>query len=334
MMPRSLPQNKKRKGFTVLRTTRYTGSSFSIVAVSFRWICFSIMYGSNKQNTKWFLVLAAMSLATACSAAGSGNPAVNASVANSAVVNNSSAAQPKGATIDIEPNGPADTVRAFYKLLREKKFREAMFLTNLRPAIESLTEAELSEFSLDFAEIAGQVPAEVEINGEIITGDQATVTANLPNSDGDKNELQSIKLRRENSVWIIQTADEASAKRIRAEGKSYFFNLRIETHEEEAKRMLERISKAQLAHSLQNGGTYTDIQTLVAAGLLPDDVKSSESTGYNYVVDLAGDKKRYSATATPAAYKKSGIRSFLLTLDPKGISIVTSRDNGGRALRP
>src|SRR4029453_1790779 len=110
-------------------------------------------------------------------------------------------AEPKGATIPIDAGGPADTVRAFYKNLREKKFREAIFLTNLRPAIEGLTDTELKDFSVDFEAIAGQVPAEIEINGEIITGDQATVTANLPNDDGDKKEIQTIKLRKENEVW-------------------------------------------------------------------------------------------------------------------------------------
>ena len=258
----------------------------------------------------------------------------NPPVANAVVSANSAAAAPKGATIDIEQGGPADTVRVFYKHLREKKFREAIFLTNLRPAVEGLTDTELKEFSVDFEAIAGQVPAEIEINGEIITGDQATVTANLPNEDGDKNELQTIKLRRENGVWVILTVDEESAKKIKADGKSYFSNLRIETHEEEARKMLERISKAQLAHSLQNGGLFTDMQTLIAAGLLPDDVKTSESTGYDYKIDLARDKKKYHATATPAVYRKSGVRSFILTLDGKGISHVNGKDNGGKVMRP
>ena len=238
----------------------------------------------------------------------------------------------KGATITIDPNGPADTVRAFYKNLREKKFREAIFLTNLRPAVEGLTDAELKDFSLDFEVIAGQVPAVVEINGEIITGDQATVTANLPNDDGDKNEIQTIKLRRENGFWVIQTADDEAAKKIKQDGKNYFYNLRIETHEQEAKKMLERISKAELAHSLQNGGFVTDMQTLIADGLLPDDIKTNVSTGYNYVINLGGDKKKYSATATPAVYGKSGKFSFILQLDGKGISHVTSKDNGGKPL--
>lgn len=238
----------------------------------------------------------------------------------------------KGATITIEPNGPADTVRVFYKLLREKKFREALFLTNLRPAIEGLTDNELNDFALDFEAIAGQIPAEVEINGEIISGDSATVTAMMPNEDGDKNELQTIKLASENGIWRILTVDEEAARNIKKQGKNYFYQLRIETHEEEARKMLERISKAQLAHSLQNGGLYTDIPTLISGGLLPDDVTSSTSTGYNYALDLAADKKKYSATATPAEYGKSGKLSFLLHLDAKGMSRVSSKDMGGKPM--
>ena len=94
--------------------------------------------------------------------------------------------------------------------------------------------------------------------------------------------------------------------------------------------MLERISKAQLAHSLQNGGVYADIQTLVSAGLLPEDIKTSESTCYNYVIELAGGS--YLATATPAIFGKSGRLSFLLKLDSKGLAHVTSRDSGGKVL--
>ena len=277
-------------------------------------------------------VLLLVSLVAGCSVAETKNIATNSSSANSAVLANSAAA-PKGATIPIDPDGPADTVRAFYKLLREKKFRDAIFLTNLRPAIEGLTETELKEFSLDFEAIAGQVPAEVEINGEIITGELATVTANLPSNDSDKNEIQKINLHRINGIWVILTVDEGAEKRIKVEGKQYFYNLRIETHEEEARRMLERISKAELAHSLQNGGVCTDMQTLIGSGLLPPDVATSASTGYNFVVNLTAEKKQYWATATPAEYGKSGKLSFLLQLDGKGISHVTSKDNGGKPIK-
>ena len=254
------------------------------------------------------------------------------SASKDTAASNSPGDRPAGATIDIDPNGPADTVRAFYNHLRTRKFREAIFLTNLRPAIEGLTDQELKDFSIDFEAIAGQVPTEIRINGEIITNDKATVTADLPSLEGDKNEIQTIKLRKEKDVWVILTVDPTAEERIKKEGKGYFYSLRVETKEEEARRMLERISKAQMVHSLQNGGSYADVDALIAAGLLPEDVKTSSSTGYNYVIDLAADKKRYTVSATPAAYGRTGKLSFLLRLDEKGISRVASRDVGGKGL--
>ena len=92
-------------------------------------------------------------------------------------------------TIEIKPNSPADTVRAFYKHLREKKVREAIFLTNLRPAVEGLTDNELKELDVDFAALATEVPAEIQINGEIISGDKASVTTKLP--DGASKKMKT-----------------------------------------------------------------------------------------------------------------------------------------------
>ncbi len=271
--------------------------------------------------------LLSVALAGACSVAESKNPTSPKSVDQTA---NSS--EPKGATIPIDAGGPADTVRAFYKLLKEKKFREAIFLTNLRPAIEGLTDMELKDFAVDFEALAGEVPAEIEINGEIITGDAATVTVNMPNEDGDKKELQKINLRKENGIWVILSVDEEAEKKIKQEGKNYFYALRIETHEQEARTMLERVAKAEIAHSLQSGGEYADMQTLVTAGLLPDDIKTSESTGYSYTIELSDGGKKYSATATPANYGKSGRLSFRVQLDAKGIGHISSKDNGGKML--
>lgn len=267
-------------------------------------------------------------LAGACSVAESKGPDHVKTVADHSLSLNDR----QGATIPIDTDGPADTVREFYRLLREKKFREAIFLTNLRPAIEGLTDTEMKDFALDFETIAGQVPQQIEINGEIITGDIATVTANFPSDEGDKKELQTIKLRTENGIWVILSVDEEAEKQIRKEGKNYFYALRIQTHEAEARQMLDRIVKAELAHSLQNGGVYADMGTLVTGGLLPEDVRSSASTGYNYSIDLSDGGKIYSAKATPATYGKSGKLSFLLQIDAKGVAHLTSKDTGGKPL--
>jgi hypothetical protein len=236
--------------------------------------------------------------------------------------------RPRGATIDIKPNSPADTVRAFYGHLRDRRFREAIFLTNLRPAVEGLTDAELKEFQLDFEAIAKYVPKEIEINGEITSGDSATVTAKLPTEDLDREEIQEIKLRKDGDVWIILTVDESAEKRIRKEGKNYFRALRIETHQDEARAMLDRVAKAQMAYAAQNQGLYGDMNTLVNAEFLPRDIRSSESTGYQYSVSVSVDRKRYSASAVPAVYGKTGKLSFAVELDGLGQPHLISRDDG------
>jgi hypothetical protein len=275
-----------------------------------------------------FSLLAFSLIVNACSTAELKSDA--AVVSNEAV---KPAAEKKGATIKIEPNSPADIVRVFYGHLREKRFRQAIYLTNLRPAIEGLSDTELKDFQVDLENVAKYVPAEIEINGEIISGNSATVTAKLPHEDLDQKELQEIRLRKDKDVWVILSVDESAETRIRQEGKNYLRNLRIETHQDEAKAMLDRIAKAQMAHAAQNGGKFAEMRTLVDAKLLPSDVLSAESTGYVYSVVVTDNAARYYATATPAEYRKSGINSFLVRLNEKGSPLLTSKDTGGKPLQ-
>lgn len=232
--------------------------------------------------------------------------------------------------INIQPNSPADTVRVFYKNLREKRFREALFLTNLRPAIEGLTDAELKDLQVDFEALATKVPAEIEINGEIISGGKATVTAKLPNNETDQIELQEINLRRENDVWVILTVDESAESAIKKEGKNYFFTLKIETQQEEARKILEQIAKAQFVYSAQNGGIYADLPTLIERRLVSEELAKANSLGYIYNISLSSDKKKYTATAEPAVYGKTGKLSFRFEADGKKSPVLKSTDNKGK----
>ena len=234
--------------------------------------------------------------------------------------------------IEIKTDSPADTVRAFFADLRGKQFREAIFLTNLRPAIEGLTEAELKDLQVDFESLAQAVSADIEINGEIIAGDNATVTAKIPDPQTGKTDLQQFRLRKQNDAWTILTVDEAAEKAIQKEGKNYFFNLRIETHQAEAKKMIERISQAEMIHALQNQGVYADLETLVAKNLLPADAQTAESTGYLYTIAVAEDGKNYAAAATPANYGKTGKLSYLFEAGAKDNPKLTEKDVGGKLL--
>ena len=159
------------------------------------------------------------------------------------------------------------------------------------------------------------------------------MTAKLPGEDLEKSEIQEIRLRRENGVWVILTVDETAEKQIKQEGKNYFYALRIATHHDEAKAMLDRISKAQIAYSTQNQGKFGEIPMLIDSGFLPSDVQTSESTGYLYSVTLTDDKAKYSATATPADYGKSGKLSFLVTLNESKSPLLSAKDNGGKPLK-
>ncbi|CAN5612314.1 hypothetical protein BH24ACI3_BH24ACI3_01180 [soil metagenome] len=235
-------------------------------------------------------------------------------------------------SIEIAPNSPADTVKEFYVRLREKRFREALHLTNIRPAIEGLTDDELKEFAVDFEAIAKLVPLEIQINGEIITGDKATVTAKLPFEDEETLEFQEIKLRKNGDHWVILSVDEGAEAIIHREGKNYFYSLKIETHQEEATKMLERISKAQLAFALQNDGIFADAAKLIELGYIPADIATAETTGYRYQLYLSTDRRTYYATATPRTYGKTGRLSFRLEPTGSGASRVTSKDMNGEIL--
>jgi hypothetical protein len=257
----------------------------------------------------------------------------NANVANaSATANKEVSTTVPPSSIEIKAGSPADTVRAFYTKLRERKFREAIFLTNLRPAVEGLTDTELKEFQVDFEVIASRVPEVLTINGEIVSGEKATVTASLPGEDPDKLEAQAIDLRKEGDNWVIMTVDEVAEARIKKEGKNYFYALKIETHEDEARNMLDRISRGQMAYAAMKGGGFGTIEELIGAGVLPDDIRTSESTGYNYTITLSADKQVWSANATPAAYGKTGKLSFFLTSDGKSTPRISSRDNSGKPI--
>src|SRR5437899_6923300 len=78
---------------------------------------------------------------------------------------------------------PSDTVREFYKAMREKRFREAFALSIYKPAIEGLKPQEFEDLRPDFEKVAGVLPEKVEITGEQISGDQATVFMKVPRDD-------------------------------------------------------------------------------------------------------------------------------------------------------
>src|SRR4051812_2744358 len=74
---------------------------------------------------------------------------------------------------------PSDTVREFYKGMREKRFRDAFNVSIYKPAIESLKPQEFEDLRPDFEKMAvavnERVPEKFEVTGEQISGNEATV---------------------------------------------------------------------------------------------------------------------------------------------------------------
>jgi hypothetical protein len=219
---------------------------------------------------------------------------------------------------------PTETVREFYKAMREKRFREAFGLSIYKPAIEGLSAEELEELRPDFEKMAAAIPEKIDVSGEQTSGDIATVFVKI--SDANKNDQpEPVGLMREGGAWII--GDRENQEIVRKAGKQFFFQARIETHHSEVQAMLQRISLVQLAYASQHNNTYADLPTLVAAGLIPKDIETSDTTGYRFHLALAKDAKSWTAGAEPVRYGRTGRLSFFM--DQTGIR---SADIGGKLL--
>lgn len=253
-----------------------------------------------------------------------------------------------------QQRSPSDTVREFYKAMRERKFREAFALSIYKPVIEGLTDQEFqslrplfkdlndSQFAAlrpkyqklssqefddlrpDFERLASAIPVKVDLAGEQISGDSATVFVRVKEEDKEE-QAEPIALIRVNGQWIV--GDKENQEIVRRAGKDFFFNARIDTHHNEVQDMLKRISLAQLVYSQQNNGQFGDLAALIAKGLIPKDLEGTETTGYRFRINVSADKKSFTAAAEPAQYGRTGKLSFFM--DATG---VRSGDVGGRPL--
>lgn len=235
--------------------------------------------------------------------------------------------------ITVEENSPAGTIRTFYKNLRENRFREAIFLTNMRPAIEGLTDQEMKELQVDFSTLAEIIPGEIQISGEIISGDKATVMTKLPDDATGKSELKEFKLEKQNGGWLILMVDKTGEAEIKKQGKNYFFAVRLQVHHSEVEKTMDKIYKAQVVYSVQNGGEFTGFGALIEKQLLTDSVQNPDFTGYKYDLSLAADKKSFIVTAEPAIYGKTGKFSYILNVESGKTPVLRQEDRQGKSVK-
>ena len=219
-------------------------------------------------------------------------------------------------------------MRDFYRLMREKKYREAFGISIYRPAIEGLSTEEFNDLKTDFDKMAiavsEKIPDKVDITGEQISGDVATVFVKVVDADG-KERIEPASLIKIDNAWIV--GDRENLELVKKAGKKFFFEARISAHHSDVQDMLTRISLAQVVYSQGHNGQYGNTAELIAAGLIPKDLEGVESTGYHFQVIRPADAKSWYATAEPAEYGRTGLLSFYLNA-----SGVRSGDAGGKPL--
>jgi hypothetical protein len=224
------------------------------------------------------------------------------------------------------PRSPSDTVREFYKAMREKRFREAFSMSIYKPAIDPLKPQEFEDLRPDFERVAAVMSEQVNIGGEQVSGDIATVFVKVKEGDAPE-QTEPVTLILVDGAWII--GDKENQAIVKKAGKQFFFNARINAHHNDVQDMFTRISLAQLLYSQQHNGLFGDLATLISLGLLPKDLEGTESTGYRFHVNAPAGGKTWNAAAEPAQYGRTGRLSFYM--DATG---VRSSDTGGKPLAP
>jgi hypothetical protein len=219
---------------------------------------------------------------------------------------------------------PTDTVREFYKAMREKRVKEAFALSIYKPAIDGLSPEEFNDLKPDFEAMAAAIPEKVDLTGEQISGQEATVFVKVKDTESG-GQAEPVSLIQNEGNWII--GDRQNQEVVKQAGKNFFFNARIDTHHSEVQNMMQRISLAQAVYGQQHKGQFADMAGLIAVGLLPKDLEGTQSTGYRFRIIVAGDKKSWTAAAEPAQYGRTGKLSFFM--DSSGVK---SGDTGGKPL--
>jgi Domain of unknown function (DUF4878) len=223
---------------------------------------------------------------------------------------------------------PAETVREFYKLLREKKFREAFNMSIYQPAIEGLSTQEYEDLRPDFEKVAiaisEKIPEKIDITSEQISGEVATVFVKVLDPEG-RDKIEPAALIKVGNAWIV--GDKENLDLVKKAGKQFFFEARINAHHSDVQDMLTRVTLVQVVYSQGHNGQFGNMAELISAGLIPKDIETPDTTGYKFQVNRSVDGKTWYATAEPAQYGRSGKLSFYL--DTAG---VRSGDTGGKPL--
>jgi hypothetical protein len=204
---------------------------------------------------------------------------------------------------DHKTGSPSFVVQQFYKLLRAKRYAEGFRHSIYSLALEGLSADELRELEPDFERIATALPEQVEIRGEEISGDKATVFVKLPN----ETQAQEVGLIKVASQWII--GDRETQKLLKNQGRNYFFNERIRVSEAEANEWLQEILGAQLVF-FKAKQRYTALDELIKLGGVSPLLANGAVNGYRFAIVPSKDGQSFVVTAIPVTYGRTGRLSF------------------------
>ena len=215
---------------------------------------------------------------------------------------------------------PSSTVRKFYDLLRHKRYFEGFSVSVYRAALDGLKEEELRELEPDFERLASSLPELVQIEGEQVSGDRASVFVKLPN----EQKAQEVTLIRQSGQWIVGDLD--TQKYVKKQGRNFFFNERIRVSEAEANEWMQEILGYELIYfkAKQRYATFTD---LAKSGSVSEQLLSGTVSGYVFEILVSPDAQKFSATARPVAYGRTGRLSFYADQT----NLVRAEDKSGKA---
>ncbi|HKP72693.1 MAG TPA: hypothetical protein VJT82_07130 [Pyrinomonadaceae bacterium] len=223
---------------------------------------------------------------------------------------------------------PTETVREFYKALRERRFRDAFALSIYQPAVEGLSAEEFEELKPEFENLARNLPDTYEISGEQVSGETAEVFTKVGGADSPPTPLIRV-----NGVWLY--GDRESMDIVKREGKEFFPNTRIKVHHDEVSRILQSITAAQTLYYAQHGGLFADLAALMQSKpALREDIEASDTLGYKFRLTLGKDGKSYTVNAEPLRYGRTGRLSFHVYQADINRAITESKDTGGKPFNP
>lgn len=98
---------------------------------------------------------------------------------------------------------PKETVQKFYELLRQKNYREAFQLSVYGPAYEKIPPNLMHLLEPDFQQMASAVPDNIQLGGEQITGETATVFVKVPSVEAQRTV--NVLTNKDEQMGILKT---------------------------------------------------------------------------------------------------------------------------------